>query len=107
MTTNLIRFPRPEGRPSNAALQSEVRALRHAVATISDERDELDAELTAWVDERVRAASETVALARRGRMLLDAGRDPRAMLDAIATLNHRERVRALSARTVDDQGGAA
>lgn len=102
MTATILAFPvRPEGRPSNATLSAENRALRTAVETLTTERDELDAELTAWVSERIAVASETAALARRGRLLADAGRSPVAYLDAITRLAHREQVRAMSARATE------
>lgn len=77
----VIDFPaRSEGRPSNAALQMENRTLRAALADITDDRDELDAELHAYVTERLAVAAEMVALARRGQIALAAGRSPAAQI---------------------------
>lgn len=91
----LIQFaPRPEGRPSNAALQLEVRTLRNAVATLAEERDDLDVELQAHIAERIAAASETLALARRAMVAVAAGYRPTQQLVAIERLALREQLRA-------------
>ena len=91
----ILDFPaRPEGRPSNAALQMENRTLRAAVEQLSEERDELDVELHAVVTERLEAAAALLDHARRAQRLVAAGHAPTMHLDAIERLALREQVRA-------------
>lgn len=95
MSASVLAFaPRPEGRPSYASLQLEVRTLRNAVATLTEERDDLDVELQAQVSERIAAASETLALARRAMVAVAAGYRPTQQLVAIERLALREQLRA-------------
>lgn len=95
----LIDFPtRPEGRPSNAALQMENRGLRHAIATLTEERDELAEELASFVSERIAVASETVRLARRGQRFVAAGWNPTQHLVEMEAIGLREQRRAAAMR---------
>lgn len=90
----IIDFPaRPEGRPSNAALQMENRTLRAAVERMAEEREELDAELHAHVSERIENAAALLDLARRAQRYVSAGYSPATHLDAIERLALREQAR--------------
>jgi hypothetical protein len=73
------------GRPSN-----ELRELRDRAADLSDE-------LRAVAAERLDVATQTVALARRARMVLDARQSPRELLSEIERLGLREHARAKAA----------
>lgn len=99
----LIDFPtRPEGRPSNAALQMENRTLRAAIDALTEERDELDAELRSWIDERLETAAAFLAFSRRGQVALGNGYSPARQLDDIERLALREQVRARAMRTAPE-----
>lgn len=97
MNGNVITFPvRREGRPSNADLSARVRHLETQMGALIEERDELGVELQAFVSERLEAASETRALARRVRMFVDAGHSPDRLLEQLERLADREQVRSRS-----------
>lgn len=100
----VIQFPtkRPPGRPSNASLRLEVVTLRNALEVVTEERDDLDVELHAFVSERLAFASETLALSRRGQTVLAAGYRPTQQLLDIERGAHRELARALAMRQPDD-----
>jgi hypothetical protein len=86
--------PRPEGRPSNARLRLEANTLRAALVSVTEERDELDMELRAWVDERRRVAAELLDIARRGQRAVAMGGRATQQLVALERLAHRESLRA-------------
>lgn len=103
----IIDFPaRPEGRPSNAALQMENRILRATAERMAEDRVELDAELHAHVSERIEAAAMVLDLARRAQRLTAAGHSPAVHLHAIERVALREQMRAMSSHG-PDLGGAA
>lgn len=104
-TATILEFPRPEGRPSNAALQFENRTLRAALESAIEERDEMLVELQAQTTERHSFASCVLALARRGQMAMSAGYRPAHILLDLERAALREQNRAAAMRP--DMGGAA
>ena len=99
----VIDFPRPEGRPSNAALQMENRTLRAAIADLTEERDELADELSAYLAERIEMAASVVALSRRGQVALANHASPARHLDALERIGLREQQRAASMRPTPEE----
>ena len=92
----------PMGRPSNAALALEARTLRTALAELTEVREELDAELIAYVDERRRIAAELLAIARRGQVAIATGGRPTQALVDLERLAHREQLRAAAMSATEE-----
>lgn len=98
----VIPLHREPGRPSNAALQLENRTLRAALERVTEERDDLDDELSAYVAERLANAGRIVNLSRRAQRFVAAGWRPTQHLLELEELGLREQVRAGAMRPAPD-----
>jgi len=94
--TALLDAPRPVGRPSNAELTLRSHVLAGEVERLTEDRDDLVVELSAYATERLVSASQTVALARAGQRAIAAGHNPTQMLLDLERIGLRDQLRALA-----------